>query len=85
MGVQIELMERTAADRHPPPNPPDRRDTRKEQTMKRTVLTLAASLSLVAGAALAQGTTAGSAIDLSTLSAEQLDALTSILAGLPRQ
>jgi hypothetical protein len=50
--------------------------------MKRIALTIA--LTLAAGAALAGGTNPATLIDFTNLSPEQLDALTSILAGLPR-
>lgn len=52
--------------------------------MKRSILTLGVALSLLAGPALAADG-ASTAIDLGSLSKDQLDSLVSILSGLPRQ
>jgi hypothetical protein len=52
--------------------------------MKKFALSLAIVLA-ASGAALADGSGSASSIDFGTLSVEQLDALASILAGLPRQ
>jgi len=53
--------------------------------MKRIVLTTAITLGFATGAALAGGETSSATLDLMNITTEQLDALTSILAGLPRQ
>lgn len=52
--------------------------------MKTAILSLGVALSLLAGPALA-AESASTAIDLGTLTKDQLDSLISILSGLPRQ
>lgn len=52
--------------------------------MKRIVTSLALVIGLGSAAAFADGS-ALSSLDVSTLSSEQLESLTNILAGLPRQ
>ncbi|PTX57260.1 hypothetical protein C8N43_1927 [Litoreibacter ponti] len=52
--------------------------------MKRILLSLGVALSLLAGPALASEA-ASTSVDLGNLSPDQLDALISILSGLPRQ
>ena len=56
----------------------------RKTEMKNLVVSLAV-LTLTVGAAAAAGSTSGASVDLSNLSAEQLEALTNILTGLPRQ
>ncbi|MEP5762647.1 MAG: hypothetical protein ABJ327_25675 [Litoreibacter sp.] len=53
--------------------------------MKHFIVSLAVVASLSTGAAVAAGSGGGATLELSSLSAEQLDALTGVLTGLPRQ
>ncbi|RLJ40773.1 hypothetical protein BCF46_3344 [Litoreibacter meonggei] len=53
--------------------------------MKNLILTLGVALGLLAGPVLADSSGGSNPTDLETLSDAQLDALVSILSGLPRQ
>lgn len=52
--------------------------------MKKFTITLAIAASVLSSAAFANGSGAVTSIDFSTLTLGQLDALTGILSGLPR-